>query len=121
MPDSADARAYVELLLARLCEQHIAWYDHSLVKNPRLAEWAAMAPAEILQRLTKQQENNTSEDLRRLQRYFALEADSNSVAFFDTFIRPVAVLDRELKPAKATAATGRTAAKTRTKKQAGKA
>jgi hypothetical protein len=120
LPDQRSAGAYVEQILEAISAQRIAWYDHSLVKEPKLAEWSDLSPEEILQKLGRQSEKNLHEELKRLQQYFALEADSGSVSFFDTFIRPVALLDRQENPAKAeTSATGRLASKT-SKKQAGK-
>lgn len=121
LPDSDTACSYVEKLLAALSTQRIVWYDHSLVKEPKLSEWSDLSYDEVLQKLAKQPEKNTSEDLQRLQRYFALEVDSGSVDFFDDFIRPVALLDMQGKPAKPPAsAKSRTAGKT-SKKKAGKA
>lgn len=120
LPDASSARAYLERLLTDITAQHIVWYDHSLVKDPKLAEWSDMPDDEILQRLAKQPEKNTNEDLQRLQSYFALEADSGSVSFFETFIRPVAQLDRRENPAKTPAGAAGPAKGKTGKKKAGK-
>ncbi len=100
LPDFSSAKNYLEHLLTELMEQQIVWYDHSLIKDPKLAEWSEMPGDEVLKRLAKQQENNTNDELLRLQKYFALEVDSGSLRFFETFIRPVALLDRIENPEK---------------------
>ncbi|GAB4423484.1 MAG: hypothetical protein OHK0011_03390 [Turneriella sp.] len=120
LPDTGTAQAYVQQLVDAMSAQRIAWYDHSLIKEPKLAEWSGFSAEEILQKLSRQPEKNLNEELKRLQQYFALEADSGSVSFFETFIRPVALLDRQENPAKAApSAKGRTTPKPG-KKKAGK-
>ncbi|MFZ5629805.1 MAG: exodeoxyribonuclease V subunit gamma [Spirochaetota bacterium] len=114
LPDTRSAHAYLEQLLSALSAQQVAWYDHSLVKEPKLAEWSDLSPDEILLRFAKQPEKNTKAELKRLQQYFALEADGGTVGFFDAFIRPVAILDRRENPAKPPAS--QKAAKAGTKK-----
>lgn len=89
------AREYLERLADQICAQRIFWYDHSMVKDPKLAEWSGMSCEEVLQRLAKPPETNANSDLQRLQKFFALEVDGASGEFFEAFIRPVAVLDQQ--------------------------
>jgi hypothetical protein len=120
LPEPACASAYVERLIEAIHAQTIVWYDHSLISDPKLADWADLSAEEVLEKFSSQTEKNTGHEVERLQKYFALEADSGSVSFFDTFIRPVALLDRQENPARAKATVQNQSAPKTTKHKAGR-
>jgi len=98
LPDAAAATEYLELLLTRLRGQHIALYDHAMIRSPRLSQWADLPAEQVLNRLEKYMEAEPKHEARFLQQYYGLKVDSGSVKFFEEFIRPVALLDREENP-----------------------
>lgn len=88
-----DPGTYVEKLLQLAGQDNFFWFDLALIAPNKLGSYKDASEAEIGDLLRAESRGSDAAEAAYLRRFFDLEADSASYAFFRNFIVPVAELD----------------------------
>lgn len=93
-PSFQQSAQYLESILIAIKNPEPIFFDHSLINEKKLGQWAALTDEQLLIAFRKASENaDNSTRSTSARDFFALEVTEKSVEFFKKFILPIAEID----------------------------